>query len=108
MTYERGEFSWELDLYTNCPIDVYPEMNFNGIVEGFQYTKTVHWDYYDVAGFIGYIDSRKTIHIVMRGTTSKANRDMNSDDKLIDYATWPECNCRVRRGVDTGVNGVYP
>jgi putative lipase involved disintegration of autophagic bodies len=33
---------------------------------------------------------------------------MNFDSKLIDYTTWPECDCKVHRGVDRGVNGVYP
>ena len=32
---------------------------------------------------------------------------MDFDSKLVDYTTWPECNCRVHRGVDRGVSGIY-
>jgi len=82
--------------------------NFNGITQGFEYTKTFHWEYYDVTGYAGYHDDRKTIYVVMRGTNSQPNADMDNDMNLTAYTTWPECNCRVHRGIDRGVNGVYP
>jgi hypothetical protein len=108
MTFERGQLAYELNLYNFCPRSQFPEMNFTGIAEGFIFTKTLHWEYYDVTGYIGYIDSRKTIYISMRGTMTNPNEDMDFDSVLVDYTTWPECNCRVHRGVDRGVNGVYP
>jgi len=83
-------------------------MDFNDLAFGFVYTKTLHWDYYDATGYVGYLDSEKTINVVMRGTKSAENKLMNADTALTDYTTWPECNCKVHRGVDTGVNGVYP
>ena len=82
-------------------------MKFSGISEGFVVTKNLHWAYYDVNAYAGYMDSNKTIYIVMRGTDSPPHQDMDLDSVLVDYTTWPECNCRVHRGVDRGVNGIY-
>jgi len=108
MTFERGQLAFELNLYNFCPVHQFSEMNFSGIAEGFVLTKTLKWEYYDVTGFIGYIDSRETIYVSMRGTMTKPNDDMNWDNTMTGYTTWPECDCRVHRGVDRGVNGVYP
>ena len=83
-------------------------MQFDGSTIGFVFTKSLHWAYYDVTGYAGYMDSTETIYVAMRGTTSQPNFDMDFDQKLIEYSTWPECKCRVHRGVDTGVNGIYP
>jgi len=97
-----------LNLYNYCPFHKFADREFYGISEDFTYTASVSWEYYDVVGYVGYMESKKTIYVVMRGTVSKPNEDMDWDAILTDYTTWPECNCKVHRGVDRGVNGVYP
>lgn len=108
MNRERLELSWNLNLYGYCPFHLFDKREFFGISKDFTYTKSVYWQYYDVVGYVGYMESVKTIFVVMRGTETKPNQDMDWDAVLTDYTTWPECNCKVHRGVDRGVNGVYP
>lgn len=107
-TNEKGEIAWQLSTKMYCPMAEFGNMPWAGLVEDFKYTKTIWWERYDVTGLVGYMPSQKTIYVVFRGTDSKPNEEMDFEEALVPYDdTWPECNCRVHDGVNTGVNAVY-
>ena len=67
----KAEVAWQLSLKAYCPREAYPDMPFGDFVDSFVYTKTLHWEPYDVTGFIGYMPRLKTIYVVFRGINTR-------------------------------------
>ena len=81
-----------------CEKNFYPTMKLQGPANGFVVTGILHDIPTDLQGFIGYLDWTKTIHIVLRGSSSKLNWLDDFEVKQIDYITWPDCKCKVHDG----------
>lgn len=81
-----------------CDREAYPTMQLSGPAEGFIVKDILHDKKTDVEGFIGILPSTKTIHIVIRGSSSVRNW---IDDFIVvktPYNTFPDCNCEVHEG----------
>ena len=56
-------------------------------------------DEWDVNGFVGYLESDKSIYVTFRGTDSDKNMAMDLNIVLAPYTMWPECaSCTVHAG----------
>ena len=52
----------------------------------------------DLQGFIGYIPNQKKIYIAYRGTSSYYNWMNDLEVRLVNYNTYPECQCKIHNG----------
>ena len=81
-----------------CGKDNYETMVLNGPATGFVYKDTLYDVKTDLQGYIGYIPSMKSIYVVIRGSSSLLNWIDDLEIKLVDYVSWPTCNCHVHYG----------
>ena len=81
-----------------CGKDKYPTMKLSGPTTGFVYKSTIYDHKTDLQGFIGTIDLTKSIHVVLRGSSSTMNWLDDFEVRQVTYETFPECNCKVHNG----------
>ena len=81
-----------------CGKENYKTMQLVGPVTGFEYVNTLYDPKTDIQGFIGILPSDKTIHVVLRGSSSVMNWLDDFEIKLVNYETFPECECNVHYG----------
>lgn len=81
-----------------CEKNFYSTMKILGPAHGFVVTGILYDIPTDLQGFTGYLDWTKTIHLVLRGTSSKLNWLDDLDVKQVEYNTWPDCKCNVHDG----------
>jgi len=89
-----------------CDKDTYKTMQIAGPASGFVYQDTLYDVKTDLQGFIGYLSSTKTIYVSIRGTSSILNWLDDLEVKLVDYTTWPKCECNVHYGFYRSVEAV--
>ena len=73
-------------------------MKLAGPAAGFIYKTTIYDPKTDLQGFTGIMDSTKSIHVVLRGSSSTMNWLDDFEVRQVPYTTWPECNCEVHNG----------
>ena len=81
-----------------CDKHEYPNMILDGYATGFEYRDTLYDPHTDVQGYIGVMPSTKTVYVVIRGSSSIMNWLDDFEVSLVDYNTYPECECHVHRG----------
>ena len=81
-----------------CGKDKYSSMVLTGPAKGFVVTGTLYDRPTDLEGFVGYLDSTKSIHVVLRGSSSVLNWLDDFEVRQIEYTTWTECGCEVHKG----------
>jgi hypothetical protein len=81
-----------------CGKDKYSTMVLSGPAKGFVVTGTIYDIPTDLQGYIGYLDSTKSIHIVLRGSSSILNWLDDFEVKQVPYDSWSECDCKVHNG----------
>jgi len=81
-----------------CGKDKYPTMKLSGPATGFIYKSTIYDHKTDLQGFIGIMDSTKSIHVVLRGSSSTMNWLDDFEVRQVPYETFPQCNCKVHNG----------
>jgi hypothetical protein len=81
-----------------CGKDNYNSMLLAGPATGFVYKETLYDVKTDLQGYIGYIQSQKSIYVVIRGSSSILNWIDDFEVKLVNYDSWPTCNCNVHYG----------
>lgn len=81
-----------------CGKNEYPNMALGGYATGFEYRNTLYDPHTDVQGYIGVMPSTKTVYVVIRGSSSIMNWLDDFEVSLVDYSSYPECDCRVHRG----------
>lgn len=81
-----------------CGKNNYDTMLLDGPATGFVYEDTLYDIKTDLQGYIGYIPSRKSIYVIVRGSSSLLNWIDDLEVKLVDYVSWPTCNCHVHYG----------
>jgi len=79
-----------------CGKDNYKTMGLAGPASGFVYQYTLYDIKTDLQGYIGYLSSKKSIYVALRGSSSKLLDDI--EVKLVDYTTWSMCGCKVHYG----------
>jgi len=89
-----------------CGKDNYKSMNLTGIAKNFIVTSELHDKFTDLQGFIGYLDTSKSIHIVFRGSSSLLNWLDDLQIRQVEYTTFPECNCMVHNGFYKATLGI--
>ncbi len=89
-----------------CGKDKYPTMKLAGPATGFVYKSTIYDPKTDLQGFIGLMSSTKSIHVVLRGSSSTMNWLDDFEVQQVPYTTWPECNCKVHNGFYKSALGV--
>ncbi len=82
------------------------DYNYRGAAEGFIPTKVLYNHKNDLNGLIGVLPSDNSIWIAFRGTESFQNWMVDFDSLQHQYATWPECDCKVHAGFDNAVNSI--
>ena len=92
--FKKSNTSVWLSGYAYCDKNTYNLINING----FQYTDTLYDTKTDVQGFVGYSLAEKTIYVVIRGTSSVLNWIDDLEIKLVNYDSYPSCNCLVHNG----------
>ena len=73
-------------------------MILDGPAKGFIVKDTLYDYKSDLEGYIGILDSTKTIHVVFRGSSSVRNWIDDFEIKKVKYDTFPECNCEIHYG----------
>lgn len=87
-----------------CPPETYLTHVYSGPSEGFVPTHTFTDEGTDTQGYVGYIESQKTIFVVFRGSMSIRNWISDMDSILTSYNT---CDlCFVHHGFFTAYNTV--
>jgi len=81
-----------------CGKSNYTSMNLIGPAKGFMVNGILYDIQTDLEGFTGYLESTKTSHVVLRGSSSALNWLDDFEVKQIDYTTWPDCACKVHDG----------
>lgn len=81
-----------------CGKDKYLSMNLTGPAKNFIVSSVLHDKSSDLEGFIGYLDSTKSIHVVFRGSSSILNWLDDLQIRQVDYISFPECKCKVHNG----------
>jgi hypothetical protein len=89
-----------------CGKDRYNTMQLTGPASGFVYKETLYDPKTDIQGYIGYLSSKKTIYVVLRGSSSLLNWLDDIEIRLVDYTTWPSCACKVHNGFYRSVKGI--
>lgn len=89
-----------------CGKDKYKTMELVGSASGFVYQDTLYDVKTDLEGYTGYLSSTKTIYVVLRGSSSLLNWLDDAEVKLVDYNSWPSCNCMVHNGFYKSALGV--
>ena len=89
-----------------CGKDKYKTMQLAGPASGFVYQDTLYDVKTDLQGFIGYLSSKKTIYVSLRGSSSALNWLDDIEIKQVDYTSWPSCGCKVHYGFYRSAEGV--
>jgi hypothetical protein len=89
-----------------CGKDEYSTMKLAGPASGFVYQDTLYDIKTDLHGYIGYLSSKKTIYVALRGSSSLLNWLDDIEIKLVDYTSWPMCDCKVHYGFYRSALGV--
>lgn len=89
-----------------CGKDQYKSMILSGPATGFVYEDTLYDIKSDLQGYIGYLSTTKTIYVALRGSSSALNWLDDAEVKLIDYNSFPECNCKVHYGFYSSIQGI--
>jgi Lipase (class 3) len=89
-----------------CGKDKYKTMQLSGPASGFVYEDTLYDVKTDLQGFVGYLSSKKTIYVSLRGSSSVLNWLDDAEVKLVDYTSWPTCSCKVHYGFYRSAEGV--
>jgi hypothetical protein len=89
-----------------CGKENYKTMVLSGPATGFVYKDTIYDAKTDLQGYIGTLESTKTIYVVLRGSSSTMNWLDDFEVKKISYTTHPECNCDVHNGFYHSALGV--
>ncbi len=89
-----------------CGKEKYPTMKLAGPVSGFEYKNTLYDPKTDIQGFVGILPSDKTIHVVLRGSSSTMNWLDDFEVRQVKYETFPECNCLVHNGFYKSALGI--
>jgi len=81
-----------------CDKNDYRTMQIGGEASGF-ILKDILYDFEtDIQGFTGIIDRTETIYVVLRGSSSIMNWIDDFEISLIEYTTYPSCDCKVHKG----------
>ena len=89
-----------------CSKEVYKTMKLAGPASGFKYKYTIFNKKTDLQGYIGILDKTKSIYIVLRGSSSIMNWLNDFEIKLVNYNSYPECNCFVHNGFFNSALGI--
>lgn len=89
-----------------CGKDNYPTMKLGGPASEFIYSDTLYDIKTDLQGYIGTIPTKKSIYVVIRGSSSIMNWLDDFEVKKVPYTTYPECNCSVHYGFYRSALGV--
>lgn len=89
-----------------CGKEQYKTMHLDGPASGFVYQDTLYDIKTDLQGYIGYLSSKKTIYVALRGSSSVLNWLDDAEVKLVDYTSWPTCGCKVHYGFYRSALGV--
>lgn len=81
-----------------CGKENYEKMVLAGPASSFVYKETLYDIKTDLQGYIGYLSSKKTIYVVLRGSSSALNWLDDFEIRLVDYTSWPSCDCKVHNG----------
>lgn len=81
-----------------CGKDKYKTMTLSGPAIGFIYENTLYDPKTDLQGYIGYLPSKKSIYVSIRGSSSAMNWLDDAEVKLVNYTSFPYCNCKVHYG----------
>lgn len=86
--------------------DQYDNMQLAGPATGFLYDTTLHDSKTDLKGYTGVLPTKKTIYIVLRGSSSATNWLNDFEARLVAYDTFPDCKCKVHRGFYKSTLGI--
>ena len=89
-----------------CGKENYNTMKLAGPASGFVYKDTLYDVKTDLQGYVGYLSSKKTIYVALRGSSSALNWLDDIEVKLVDYTSWPTCGCKVHYGFYRSALGV--
>lgn len=81
-----------------CGKDKYNTMILKGPATNFITKQILYYKKYDIQGYTGIIESKKTIYVVFRGSSSAKNWIDDFEIKKTAYLTYPECKCNVHSG----------
>lgn len=81
-----------------CGKEQYDTMRLAGPASEFVYYYTLYDISTDLQGYIGYLTSKKSIYVALRGSSSLINWLDDFEVKLVDYTSWPTCDCKVHYG----------
>lgn len=86
-----------------CHKELYNKVSLGG---KFVYDSTIYDWRTDLQGFIGVVQEKKAIYVVLRGSSSPMNWFRDFEVAHVPYDTFPECNCSVHRGFYLSALGV--
>ena len=89
-----------------CNKEKYNSMILKEPISNFILTDILYDIKTDLQGYIGFIESTKSIYIVLRGSSSILNWLDDFEIKQVPYTTWIECNCNVHYGFYRSVLGI--
>lgn len=81
-----------------CGKDQYKTMILDGPATSFTYKETLYDVKTDLQGYIGVLPTTRSIYVVIRGSSSIMNWLDDFEVKLVNYDTFPECDCKVHYG----------
>lgn len=100
-----GNTSVVLSANAYCDLSGILTHQFSGYASGFQALATFEESSYDTQGYIGVMDSQKTIYVIFRGSESITDWIDNLDVVL---TTYPYCkDCEVHKGFYTTELAAY-
>jgi hypothetical protein len=90
-----------------CNKEAYDTMKIGGPAKYVVVTDIIYDKYTDLQGFVGVLESARTIYMVFRGTSSLLNWVDDVEIHQVPYTTYPECtDCVVHNGFYRSSNGV--
>lgn len=109
------ESSWSSNdayqsLYLSCdafcdPAGYLGTKNYNGVIQGFNATMTIHEKKYDTYGFVGYLPSAASIYVTYRGSEGWQNWMADLETTKVTY---PYCSgCEVHKGFYEALMGDF-
>ena len=89
-----------------CGKDQYNSMILSGPSVGFLVNDTLYDPVTDIQGYTGVLKGASTIYVVLRGSSSAMNWLDDFEVGLVEYDTFPECDCNVHRGFYRSALGI--
>ena len=89
-----------------CDKTKYQTMSISGPATGFIVKNIIHDYNTDIQGYVGFLQSAKTIYAVFRGSSSIRNWINDFEVKKVDYLTFPDCGCKVHKGFYKSTVGI--